>query len=904
MNVLFFIRLLLRHILLLIAMPILLVILVFYLTKDQPKIYSSNTRVYTGIATGSSIVSMESSKLDLFATNAAFDNLINIIKLRTTMEEVSLTLLATHLMLEKPTREIISTKSYLNLMEIVPKEVRDLVVANNKDQTVRNLNEFKNSSYSNFIYELLNNNHPYYSSSKIADKLKVRRVQSSDLIEIAYESSDPGICKNTLDIICERFIENYTKIKVNQSDAVVNYFKTQIAFATEKLEMAENELLEFNQKNSIINYYEQTRHIAAEKELFNNKHLEIKLSNAGAARVIKVLEGKMSSREKKKITNQRIYTLRKELAQVNLDIAMKSFEEQAVDVDEKTMIEDIGNLRARAFDIEQELKLSVGEQYYIDNSTEGIPAETVLIEWVENVIQFESTKAQLIVAQTQNVEFDKLYASYAPMGATMKRLERKIDVAEKEYLSLLYSLGVAKLKQQNVELNSNLKIVSEPLFPIIAQPSKRKFLLAVAFLIGLFIPVFVIIVLEFLDRNIKSQARATDFIGLQVAAIFPNLARINRKIDVGFIKNKSLQIIARRLILNTEKGGGRKGPETNIIFSSLEAEGKTMLLLLLVRELSKIGYKVLFCTHNNLENEKGIDIRTYAINNSFHKIENVTDLVADFDGLNMTEYDYIFVELPGIRNNTYPINLFKNIGHSFMVTRANRAWTKADKYALNDILEHCVEKEPQVLLNGVEFQQMEDVLGDLPRKRSTLRKIIKDIFRLRFFSKSSLLSSRGKRRMKKRNYGSMFFMLMIMLASSAILLLAELNNPSSKNYKIKGFISMPHIKPNYEAQLFAEISQILDEEMDLMWSNRMRLNSKNILVLNQAPTKYYFDVGSFKKEENGSTYLKELSTLLHQYSCVKRSKSFTMSLLLNSTRNQTLQIRYTNILELEPDYKS
>jgi capsular polysaccharide biosynthesis protein len=79
-NLLYFIRLLLKHFVLLVIMPILLAVMAFFLTQNQPKEYESSTRVFTGITTGSSIVSLESSKVDLFSTRTAFDNLINIIK--------------------------------------------------------------------------------------------------------------------------------------------------------------------------------------------------------------------------------------------------------------------------------------------------------------------------------------------------------------------------------------------------------------------------------------------------------------------------------------------------------------------------------------------------------------------------------------------------------------------------------------------------------------------------------------------------------------------------------------------------------------------------------------------------------------------------------------------------------
>jgi len=43
-------------------------------------------------------------------------------------------------------------------------------------------------------------------------------------------------------------------------------------------------------------------------------------------------------------------------------------------------------------------------------------------------------------------------------------------------------------------------------------------------------------------------------------------------------------------------------------------------------------------------------------------------------------------------------------------------------------------------LNGVEVLEMETFLGDLPRKRSFLRRVVKNILRLRFFSKNNIAS--------------------------------------------------------------------------------------------------------------------------------------------------------------------
>lgn len=55
-----------------------------------------------------------------------------------------------------------------------------------------------------FVYELINFNHPHYSFNAIS-KINVRRIQSSDLLEISYKADDPGICMQTLILVTKCF---------------------------------------------------------------------------------------------------------------------------------------------------------------------------------------------------------------------------------------------------------------------------------------------------------------------------------------------------------------------------------------------------------------------------------------------------------------------------------------------------------------------------------------------------------------------------------------------------------------------------------------------------------------------------------------------------------------------------
>ena len=118
------------------------------------------------------------------ATNNAFDNLINIIKSRETKEEVAIRLLSQHLMLNGPNQSFISEDAYNELLEIIPEELQEQLIQLNSnilnnwseddyEAKVELLTEIMLNDNSNFVYSLLNFDHPYYSLEAISNPLNI-----------------------------------------------------------------------------------------------------------------------------------------------------------------------------------------------------------------------------------------------------------------------------------------------------------------------------------------------------------------------------------------------------------------------------------------------------------------------------------------------------------------------------------------------------------------------------------------------------------------------------------------------------------------------------------------------------------------------------------------------------------
>ncbi|MEM8508070.1 MAG: hypothetical protein AAF717_09590 [Bacteroidota bacterium] len=739
-NLLFFIRLLLRHSALLVVVPVLLASLVFFYTQNEPKVYTSKARVYTGIASGSTI-ELDNTKLDFRATNTAYDNLINLIKARTTVETVALKLFAQHMALDSADTKIISREKFAALMEMVPEEVKALVEKGDVVKTYENFKKFKASNHTNFIYELINLKHPDYSIEKIVGRIGVKRILSSDFVDIEFEGDDPAICQNTLLILCEVFVKLNADIKVNQSDAVVKYFQGQLQNSTVDLRGAEDELLAFNRTHNIINYYEQTKHIASEKEHFELEYQKVYIKHHAAEAVLQTLEAKLETHEKKRLSSQQVVALRNELADVNFDLSMKSLAARAEDTEKENIAQEVIALNKRAVELKTALQNHVDQLFVSDYDEKSLASTNILADWLANTIEYEGTKAQLRVMDQKRLEFEKLYQVFSPLGATMKRLERKIDIAEREYLSLLHSLGLAKLRQQNVELKSNLKLIEVPFFPISPKPSKRMLLVIVAGMAGFIMVAFTVLILEFLDGNLNTASRAEDKIGLEVSSIFPVISARNKKIDYAYLQNKAVNAISRNVLLNQFKKEAVKDPVVNLFFSTQESEGKTFVCKHLIAKLCELDYKVLHITYDDtdfeLHPEHYRQLR-YPISDQLYKIAGIGEFDTAGTIEDYTVFDFVILEIPGIIKNPFPVKLAATMDYTFLVTRANRAWGEADKNALTLFNEATTGPEPKIILNGVKVLEMETVVGDIPKKRSLIRRWIKKVVQFRFFTQKSV----------------------------------------------------------------------------------------------------------------------------------------------------------------------
>ncbi|MCB0805026.1 MAG: hypothetical protein KDC05_04455 [Bacteroidales bacterium] len=692
MNILEFLKILRKNLALLFGIPVVLAFFVFLLTSDSPKTYSSKTKVYTGIASGYSIESQQNASFNYFAINNAFDNLINLITARSTIEETALKLYALHLMQDEPMLPVITQNSLMEVKKITPPEIFKLVDKNSLEKTYNNLLAYKNKDESNHVYKLINLNHRHYSYKAIS-QVKAKRIANSDMIELTYDSDDPAVCYQVLNLLVHTFIDSYSKLKENQTDQVVQYFEGQLAIAHDKLQNAEGKLLNFNMDNKIINYYEQTKHIASEKEKFELERQTVMLDFAAAESVISNLEESMGARVKLKLQGSNIIKMRSELNLLNEKIALQRFQQTDSTV---TTTETIDELAFRAEDLKQKMRNTIDSLHFYENTKEGLRMDDVINNWLQNVIAYEEAAAKLNALKIRRLELEQTIQHFAPLGANLKKIEREIDVVEREYLSLLHSLSLAKLKQQDIELSSNIKIVDPPVLPISPLPSKRKFIIIAAALAGFIGTFAILLLLHFFDTTLQNSNRAEKITGLLSLGNFPALKNSGKSaVSPDHLKSATIKSIFNNLL--KYRTGSFQKPMRVAIISHYPGEGKTTLI-------------------SNFE--------------KYISPESGNHVIADEKNRNVT-----FEEIPPLIGNILPEQFYTDFDLIGYVLRADRGWDTADKKML-DVVQKIRKDTPiGFILNKVDIDNLGDFIGPVPKKRSGFRKMVKRIALLRFFEK-------------------------------------------------------------------------------------------------------------------------------------------------------------------------
>lgn len=241
-------------------LPLIALVIAWFLTRHMERTYDTNTTIYTGMITGYNIEG--GTGVAGGNPQANIKNLMLIITTDNTIHEVALRLFARCMMYGNPDKDnnYISAEHFRELTQSVPADVKALINHNSESATYANLKAYEKPSQDNYLFGLLNY-HPYFGMNNITSRLKVMQLDNSDIIDIGYSANDAGVAYNTLDILNEVFARQYQQIRFGETNNVIKYFEREVKRYFRILTNAEDDLVKYNISKRVINYPEQTKQL-------------------------------------------------------------------------------------------------------------------------------------------------------------------------------------------------------------------------------------------------------------------------------------------------------------------------------------------------------------------------------------------------------------------------------------------------------------------------------------------------------------------------------------------------------------------------------------------------------------------------------------------------------------------
>jgi len=696
----YFIRFLYKIRWYLIILPIISLIVAWFLTRNMEHIYDTNTTIYTGMITGYNLEGTTGSVGGNSQTNIT--NLMLIVTTDNTIHEVALRLFGRCMMYGNPNKDnnYISAEHFRQLNATVPPEVKALINRNSEDQTYANLKAYEKPSQDNFLFGLLNY-HQYFGIDNITSRLKVLQLDQSDIIDIGYSANDAGIAFNTLDILNKVFARQYQQLRFGETNNVIRFFEKEVARLYKVLSNAEDDLIRYNISKKIINYEEQTKALTgleAQQQNFRNDQL---MNYTTSKALLDYLERQLGNRAQVIRSNREFTNQVRDISRIQSRISnLRIMSSEGGGQNNESQEElakaqrDLQKATGRVTQLTKDIEASTF-------STEtGVKANNMLERWLEQLLLMEKTKAEMTATDIMKENLERQYLFYAPIGATIERKVRHIGFIEGNYMEMLKALNAARMRQRNLQMSTaTLRVLNPPMFPLNAQPTNRIMILLGSLLLTFMLTALWFLIIEMLDRTLRDRMRSERITQIPVMGCFPKESNLRYRRFNKTIADMAMKQLSKSLLPHFKEG------QQNVLnlISTDSGNGKSYLAQELENYWISIGLEVRRLTY---------DEDFLAEDSKFILAKGIKDLCPD-----ILPNEIAIIEYPNMDDNSISPALLNMGTINLMVTRANRTWKDVDQKALKELQSMLDDEHKNSLfmyLTEASRYAVEEFVGQLP----------------------------------------------------------------------------------------------------------------------------------------------------------------------------------------------
>lgn len=699
-------RTLMKHWLKLVLVPGLTMVLIAYMTTNGQKTYKTEAKLYLNLQESKS-TSLTDEDMKQYQVHTVFQNIVELLKSKKPIERVRIK--AVRKGLEEGNIFSIGNEQLVANKEAVIKRL-DEMETNNEQLRPNQFPDTLIVSYLNFHQLQIDHLKGIVMSYRIMD---------SNFMKFELSEHIPEKTQILANLFIEAVIEENRQIAKNKIKSHKDLIEGLVKQAKADLDSKIKKLENFKVENSIINLGEHTKAIVVYLVQLEgtraNLLAKVSSSTKGKSEVLNaVATGNALSLDL--TTNGEIVQLKEELKKLNRQVLTTSLSENN-DLALEQVKQNVENTRT-----------AINAKLIELTSKSPYDPSRIQLELASKYLNYDldaETNADVLSVIEDEIRRVTGYSrKFAPLESTIVALEQEISTAQNAYLVLLNKLNLT----QTIESGSGenmIEVIDPPYLPAKPEASKRPIIVAAGGIAMFVLMAAVFIIIQLLDASISSVEKFERNSSLPVIGALPRIPNIERDQTLA----EALQLIHQQQVIQLLQTIMSKCLEEQgilMLTSSQAGEGKHYLALQLQTQLEGSGKKVAFVDADWMSettHESMVDFRQLIKNNGL--IKNKTEIVEKLEEMKL-ENDLVVLI-------TSPINISAEAGfwmelsrHVLYIFGANRIMTKVDQRVEKLLLETRLQFLGAVI-NKVDIDNMEDYLGEIPRKRTLIRKMTKKL---------------------------------------------------------------------------------------------------------------------------------------------------------------------------------
>ncbi len=474
----YFLKFLRKRWYILLLAPLVAMAASFFLTRQLADTYRSQGRLSTGIVdkTDQFIVSDEAPQES--EINRSFDNLIQLMRMKQVVDQVSYQLLIHDLTV--PTDSAFRPPSRALKALSAPQKKQILTLLRQKHLARQALTPGKPLEAQTIdLIESMG-----YEASSLLDKLTVYRIATSDYINVEFEGGDPRLTAAVVNTLSEEFLAMYAQRLLDSNNRSLEFFEKMMLQKRDALNDRMEELKAYKIQNKVLNLNEQARSLYGHIIDFETRREVAKKDVVAYRAALKNIDKRFDPADRRYLEsnlaglNQRI-AVTKEALQTTNDLYIRNNFDPRL----KSRLDSLQQV------LNRQIRASTDQIAYNPLSAKG----DLITHKLELEIAQELAQNSIATIEAEVNRLNRKYDGMVPNEASIQQFETSIEIAGKEYVEALQRYNNARLESFSP---ISLKLVERAAAGIL-QPSKKMLLVIVAGLASLVVCLFVFFLLVF-----------------------------------------------------------------------------------------------------------------------------------------------------------------------------------------------------------------------------------------------------------------------------------------------------------------------------------------------------------------------------------------------------------------------